>query len=102
MKIIKELDKYINEELCDAEKYANLALMVAADYPEIAELAYYLSDEELKHKQLIHDAVVKLIAQKSDNTDPRTEAMRMYHNDLHEEAIEKEKAVRILRTMFRQ
>lgn len=43
MRIVKKLTELINEELCDAEKYAKLALEKKEQYPETAELFYSLS-----------------------------------------------------------
>ena len=102
MRIIKKLTCLIDEELGDAEKYAKLALEYKDDHPTIAELFNSLSSEELKHMSYLHDAVVKLIAEHENDPDPRTEGMKLAHQLLHERAIEKEKEVRILRSMFRE
>ena len=101
MRIIKCLTTLINEELDDAEKYAKKALELKEDYPELAEAMFSLSGEELKHMSLLHTHVEKLIALHKDETDPKTEGMRIAHQLLHEQAIEKEKEVRILQGMFR-
>lgn len=52
---------YIDEELHDAEKYIKRALEVKQDYPEVAELMNMLSGEEMRHMQMLHNQVVKLI-----------------------------------------
>lgn len=102
MRIIKKLTELIDEELCDAEKYAKLALENKEDFPELAEVFFGLSGEELKHMNLLHNQVVKLIALYENDPDPRTEGMKLAHKILHERAIEKEKSVRILQSMFRE
>lgn len=102
MRIIKKLTELIEEELCDAEKYARLALEKKESYPEIAEIFNSLSAEELKHMNILHGAVAKLISTHSADGDPRTEGMKLAHEILHERAIEKEKEVRILQAMFRE
>ena len=101
MRIIKCLTQFIDEELGDAEKYAKKALELKEDYPELAESMFYLSGEELKHMTLLHNHAEKLISQLKDNPDPRTEGMKIAYELLHEQAIEKEKGVRILQGMFR-
>jgi hypothetical protein len=63
---------------------------------------FSLSGEELKHMALLHNHVEKFIAQHKDDTDPRTEGMKLAHELLHEQAIEKEKSVKILQMMFRE
>ena len=61
MKIIKEMCDYIDEELHDAEKYIKRGLEVKEEYPEVAELMNMLSGEEMRHMQMLHNQVVKLI-----------------------------------------
>lgn len=101
MRVIKKLTELIDEELCDAEKYAKLALQYKEEYPDVAEMFNSLSGEELKHMGILHNAVTRLISQVKTN-DTRTEGMKMAHEILHERAIEKEKSVRMLQAMFRE
>ena len=54
MKIIKKLSEYIEEEIGDAEKYAECALKTKQDYPQVSELFYMLSGEELTHMERLH------------------------------------------------
>jgi ferritin len=49
MKLIKKLTEYIEEELCDSEKYALMAMELKESYREAANLMYMLSLEEMKH-----------------------------------------------------
>ena len=102
MKIIKKLTCLIDEELHDAEKYANLALRYKDEDPEISALFYSLSIEETKHMNMLHDAVTKIIKGIKKEDDPRTEGMKIAYDLLHEKAIEKEKEVAILQSMYRE
>ena len=102
MKIIKCLSEYINEELHDAEKYANKALMVKQEYPEVADLMYQLSLEEMTHMQRLHVEVEKLINNYRKQTGEPPEAMLAVYNYLHEQAINKSKEVKILQGMYRE
>ena len=61
MKIIKCLSEYINDEIHDAEKYIKKALEVREEFPEVAELLNMLSVEEVRHMQLLHTQVAKII-----------------------------------------
>lgn len=101
MKIIKLLTDLIDEELCDAEKYAKLALEHKESDAEVAQMFFQLSQEELKHMATLHTADVNIVKKHMNDTDPRTEGMKIAHEILHERAMEKEKEVRILLDMYR-
>lgn len=102
MKIIGELSDLIGDELCDAEKYAELALKFRESMPDAADLFYLISLEESKHMNLLHNYVVKLINQLKDNTEPLTEGMRLAYEHIHEQEIKKEQKVRALQAMFKE
>lgn len=59
-----------------------------------------LSNEEMKHMQLLHNSVVKIIkAYRKTEGEPPTEMMAVY-NYLHEKAIEEAKEVKVLQQMY--
>lgn len=101
MQIIKTLTDLIDEEICDAEKYAKLALEYKDSYSDLAKMFFTLSQEELKHMAMLHSADVEFVRMHETDTDPRTEGMKIAHQILHERAMEKEKGVRILLDMYR-
>ena len=104
MKIIKKLCELIDEELCDAEKYAKLALKYKDEDTELAALFYNLSLEETRHMNQLHNAVVKKVeeAKASGKDDPRTEGMKIAYDMLHEKAIEEAKEVSVMQSMYRE
>ena len=61
MKIIKCLSEKIAEEIHDADSYVDLAVEWKETEPEVAELFYELSVEELGHAGRLHDVVVNRI-----------------------------------------
>jgi len=61
LKIIKCLTEFIHEEIGDANKYIEKALEIREEYPEVAELLNVLSSEEMRHMQMLHSQVAKLI-----------------------------------------
>ena len=59
-----------------------------------------LSNEEMKHMQLLHNQVVKLIdTYRKEHGEP-PEAMLAVYNYLHEKFIEEAKEVKILQQMY--
>ena len=102
MKIIKCLSEYIHEELGDAKKYAEKALAIKQEYPEVAELMYQLSQEEMTHMNRLHVEAEKIIAEYRRNEGEPPAPMMAVYDYLHEQAIEKAKEVKIMQGMFRE
>ena len=100
MKIIKDTCDYIDEELCDAEKYIKRALEVKQDYPELAELFNMLSSEEMKHMQMLHNQVVKLIDNYRKTEGEPPASMLAVYDYLHQKFIDHAKEIKILQQMY--
>lgn len=96
MKIIKDTCDYIDEELHDAEKYIKRALEVKQDYPELAELFNMLSGEEMKHMQMLHNQVVKLIDNYRKTEGEPPASMLAVYDYLHQKFIDHAKEIKIL------
>jgi len=102
MKIIKCISDYIDEELHDADKYINMAMKVKAEHPELAELFYQLSLEEMTHMNRLHNEAEKIItAYRRQNGEPPV-AMQAVYDYVHEKMIEHAKEVKIAQGMFRE
>jgi len=61
MEIIKQISEKIDDELHDAEKYIKCAYKVDEQYPQLADVYYKLSLEEMNHVTMLHDVVVRII-----------------------------------------
>lgn len=86
MEIIRRISEKIDEELHDAEKYIKCAYKVEEDYPQLADVYYQLSLEEMKHVTILHDAVVRVINDyKRDHEVP--ESMQILYDYLHDRQI---------------
>jgi len=96
LKIIKCLSDFIHEEIHDAEKYIKKALAIREEYPEAAEVLNLLSTEELKHMQMLHNQVVKIIENYRKEKGESPAAMLAVYDYLHEKFIEETKEVRLL------
>ena len=86
MEIIKQLSEKIDEELHDAEKYIKCAYKVDEDYPQVADVYYKLSLEEMNHVTMLHEAVVRIINDYKQKNDIPP-GMQTLYEYLHERQI---------------
>ncbi|MDV3427662.1 MAG: hypothetical protein LIR50_11680 [Bacillota bacterium] len=101
MKIIKYLSERIEEELGDAEGYAEKALKYKEDWPEVADALWMISNEEMKHMQTLHGLVTKIIQDYRAKEGEPPEAMMAVYDYLHEKYIDCAKEVKILQEMYK-
>ena len=79
MLIIEKLSDMIEEEICDAEKYARCALEYKDERPVLAETFYKLANEEMNHMAMLHEQVVIIISEyRKTNGDPPESMLKLY------------------------
>ena len=101
MKIIKKISDYIHEEIHDAGKYAEAAILYKESYPDAAATFYMLSSEELNHMQILHNVVTQLIAaHRKEKGEPPADMLAIYEY-VHQKLIDEEKEVKILQQMYK-
>lgn len=89
MKLIKELEELIEDEIDDVKKYAKMAAEYKKEYPALAQVLYTISTQEDGHQAAIHAEVVKIIeAYKKTNGEPPAAMMAVY-DYLHKRSIDK-------------
>ena len=89
MKIIKELEELIEDEIHDIKKYAKLATEMKEDHPMLAQLFYTISTQEDAHQQALHTEVVKIVnSYKESNGEPPAAMMAVYEY-VHKKHIDK-------------
>ena len=101
MKLIEKLSEMIEEEIEDAGKYAKCALKYKDIDSVLAKTFFDLSTDEMRHMNLLHEEVARIIAQyRKEHGEPPT-AMQAVYDYLHEKQIEKAKDVRDYQAMYR-
>ena len=88
MRVIANLSDQIDEELNDAEKYINCANKVKDEFPTLSETYFKLAQEEMKHVNLLHEEVVKIINNVRKEKEVPAGMMTVYEY-LHEKHIRK-------------
>ena len=77
MNDIENLSEYIEDEIRDAGKYARCALKHKDETPNLADLFYRLSNDEMEHAKLLYDEamgqVKHLLGKYQDNDEDEDE-----------------------------
>lgn len=102
MKIIKDLVEMIEDELEGAEHYAKCAIKHKEDHPGLADTLYEISTQEMRHVNMLHEEVAKLIKAHREKHGEPPAAMLAVYNWQHEREIEKAKEVKILQAQYRE
>ena len=89
MKIIRELEELIEEEVHDVKKYAKMATELKHEYPGLSQVLYAISTQEDGHQNMLHAEVVKLIeAHRKEHGEPPAAMMAVY-DYVHKKHIDK-------------
>ena len=89
MKIIKELEELIEDEIHDIKKYAKMAADVKDEYPALAQTLFSISTQEETHQAALHSEVVKLIQEyRKTKGEPPATMMAVYEY-IHNRHVEK-------------
>lgn len=89
MKLIKELEEQIEEEIHDIKKYAKMAASVKHDHPGLAQVLYTISTQEDTHQAALHAEVVKIIQEYRKTHGEPPAAMMAVYEFMHNRHIEK-------------
>lgn len=101
MKIIKDLSDMIEDELKGAEHYAMYALQHRSDHPMLSDVLFEISNQEMRHVNMLHEEVVKLIKDYRDKHGEPPPAMQAIYEWMHNRQIEDTKEIKILQDQYR-
>ena len=101
MKLIRDLEEYIEDEIQDIKKYAKMATEVKNDYPTLAQVLFNISAQEDGHQAAIHNEVVKIIEEhRRTHGEPPAPMMAVY-NYLHKKSIDKLAEARMYQEVYK-
>lgn len=101
MKIIEKLSDMITEELNDSEKYIRCALKEKEERPSLAQTYYSLSMDEMKHSNMLHDEVVKIINEYRSQGNEVPVEMQAVYDYLHKKQIDHATSIKIMMETYK-
>ena len=100
MKIIMRLSERIAEEIEDAKYYAKCALKYRDKRRSLADVMFQISQEEVRHADMIHEEVVKIINEyRATNGEPPAIMLQLY-DYMHQKSIASMNEVKTLQQMY--
>lgn len=88
MKLIKELEELIDDEIHDVKKYAKMAAELKAEHPALAQVLYNISTQEDSHQAALHSEVVKIVEEYRRTKGEPPAAMMAVYDFMHKRHIE--------------
>ena len=101
MKLIRDLEELIEDEIHDIKKYAILACELKDEQPQLAHVLYTISTQEDTHRQMLHEEVVKIIGEYRKNNGEPPAAMVAVYNHVHQKHIENLAEAKRYQEMYR-
>jgi hypothetical protein len=102
MKLIRDLQELIEDEIHDVKKYAKMATELKDEHPALAQTLFNISVQEDGHQAAIHNEVVKIIEEhRRAHGDPPASMMAVY-DYLHKRSIDKLAEARLCQEMYKK
>lgn len=88
MKLIRDLEEMIEEEIHDVKKYAKMAAELKDEHPGLAQTLYNISVQEDSHQAALHNEVVKIIEEHKRTKGEPPAAMLAVYDFMHKRHID--------------
>lgn len=88
MKLIRDLEEMIEDEIHDIKKYAKMAAHVKDENPGLAQTLYNISVQEDSHQAALHNEVVKIIEEHRRTHGEPPAAMMAVYDYMHKRHID--------------
>ena len=102
MKLIRDLQEAIDDEISDIRKYAIWATELKDDHASLAQTLFNISVQEDGHQAAIHNEVVKLIEEHRRTHGDPPETMMAVYEYLHKKSIDKLAEARLCQEMYKK
>lgn len=89
MKLIRDLEEMIEDEIHDIEKYAKMAAQVKDEHPALAQVLYNISVQEDAHHAALHNEVVRIVEEYRRTHGEPPAAMMAVYEFMHKRHIDK-------------
>lgn len=102
MKLIRDLEERIHDEIGDIKWYAKKASELKESHSALAQVLYHISTQEDAHQAAIHNEVVKIIEEhRRTHGDPPVAMMAVY-DYLHKKAIDDLAEARMYQEVYKK
>ena len=101
MKLIRDLEELIEDEVCDIKKYAKMAAELKEEHPQLAQVLYTISTQEDGHQQMLHTEVVRIIENYRKKHGEPPAAMMAVYEYVHKKHIDKLAEARRYQELYR-
>jgi rubrerythrin len=88
MKLIRDLEEMISEEIEGVRNYARMAAHVKDEHPGLAQTLYNISVQEDSHQAALHNEVVKIIEEHRRTHGEPPAAMMAVYDFMHKRHID--------------
>lgn len=102
MKIIQDLSLLIEEEIDGACEYAKLALKLKDERPQLAQTFYSLTVDEMKHIDILHDEVVKIINEHRASGNEVPPDMQAVYDYIHQKQIDRVHDIKVYMEQYKE
>ena len=102
MEKLKLLFSLCDDELADSMKYGEKAMKYKDTDTAMAELCYSLSLEEMKHKNMLHNQLIKEMHERIEKHPEEEHEINAVYDVLNERQVEWENSIRNYQGTFRE